>query len=853
MPFPDPAQVGGLELSRLKSGWALSQQGAKTPITQAPAEDEWMDIQGAGTVASVLRDLGHWRLDDASQDFDTSIWWFRLSFDSAINPGAETTPTAQHSLNLEGLASHCDIWFNGQWVLHSSNMFTQHRLDIDGLLKPDGNVLLLRFDALINALGRKRPRPRWRTPMVAHQQLRWHRTTLLGRTPGWSPPAAPVGPWRPIWLESRQVGQLVSSDVMASMDGDDGVLTVCCRFEGHAPPAQRLQLNVTGPDGPLSFPILVSDSGVCKTTARLPNVTLWWPHTHGTPVRYLVSLRIMAPGCADQVIPLRHVGFRKIERVKDSHRFGLQVNHNAVFCRGACWMPLDVVSLQADAPAYRTALEQVRDAGMNMLRIPGSTVYETRPFFDLCDELGILVWQDLMFSNMDYPTEDDEFLQSARSEVNQQLAWMTRHPSLVVVCGNSEVSQQAAMWGADKALWHPAFFHDQLPHLVGATGANLVYWPSSAHGGAFPHQPESGTCSYYGVGAYKRELADGIASGVSFATECLALANIPPDSTLRRSPAGEHPQVHSPAWKSRVYRDLSVGWDFDDVREHYVERLLGVRPDDLRSFDPARHLTLGRAVGAELMGRTMAAWRISSSPCAGALVWYLRDLWAGAGCGLVDDQGAPKAVLHALARVQQAHLAVVEDRGLNGLMLHLINETPQPEHGQVEVVLYRQGDIELARRTLSIDVAARSQGQWPLTDWMDGFMDLNWSYRFGPVAVDLIVVHWRGTSGRRLGQALHFDTRQLIAFNGPPGLTASAVARADGSVTVDICTRAAAYGIHFESFGWQASDEFFHLPPGATRRVHFTPSVNGSPLWFVSLKALNDRAAFSIPLNKALV
>jgi beta-mannosidase len=296
-----------------------------------------------------------------------------------------------------------------------------------------------------------------------------------------------------------------------------------------------------------------------------------------------------------------------------------------------------------------------------------------------------------------------------------------------------------------------------------------------------------------------------------------------------------------------------VGWDFDDVREHYVERLLGVRPDELRAFDPARHLTLGRAVGAEVMARTMALWRTEASSCAGALVWFLRDLWPGAGCGLVDDLGEPKSVMHALKRVQQPQLAVVEDRGLNGLVLHLVNEAEHAIDGMVEVVLYQHGEVELARQTKPVMVPARGAEQWPLTDWLDAFMDLNWTYRFGPAPVDVVVVHWTAVSGETVGRAVHFEPPQLIAFNGEPGLKAVAVRAADGSVVVDVSTRATAYGVHFDTLGWTPSDEFFHLPPGGSHRVRFTPQVNtiAEPVWFASARSLNGRLATPVVMTKA--
>ena len=248
-----------------------------------------------------------------------------------------------------------------------------------------------------------------------------------------------------------------------------------------------------------------------------------------------------------------------------------------------------------------------------MLRVNGCMVYEDDAFFDACDALGLLVWQDFMFANMDYPASDAGFMASVREEARQQLARWQAHPSLAVICGNSEAEQQAAMWGAPREAWAQPLFDEQLAALAGELCPGVTYWPSSAHGGAFPHQNNVGTTSYYGVGAYLRPMEDARRAGLRFATECLAFANVPPPATLARMPGGTSLRTHHPGWKARAPRDLGAGWDFEDVRDHYLQRLYGVDPVALRSTDHERYLQLSRAVSAEVIAGDllrMAASRV---------------------------------------------------------------------------------------------------------------------------------------------------------------------------------------------------------------------------------------------------
>ena len=170
-------------------GWELAFDdagGAVDPPALEARALSWLSAPVPGTAASALRAAGKWTVDDRFP-FDAKDWWYRTSFRAPPAPGARRV------LRLGGLASPCDVWLNGQHVLRSDNMFHLHELDVTELVREE-NTLALRFASLEAALRARRPRPRWRTRLVTQQQLRWHRTTLLGRIPGWTPPAPPIGP-----------------------------------------------------------------------------------------------------------------------------------------------------------------------------------------------------------------------------------------------------------------------------------------------------------------------------------------------------------------------------------------------------------------------------------------------------------------------------------------------------------------------------------------------------------------------------------------------------------------------------------------------------------------------------------
>jgi len=744
-------------------------------------------------------------------------------------------------LGFDGLATLATIWLNGEQILSSDNMFLAHEVEVASL-RSSGNELFLCFRSLDAALARRRPRPRWRAPMVENQQLRWYRTTLLGRTPGWSPPAQCVGPWREVWVSAADK-EAAYVDLQTSLVGEQGSLTIKC---SSSPAAARCVLKLSHGTVCREFAIPRTAEGEFAAQLLLPEVKAWWPHTHGVPTLYRGDLVTFDSGGRElHRWDLRPVAFRNVELDTADDNFQIRVNGVRIFCRGACWTPLDPVRMSSDEQAIRNALHQVRDSGMNMLRLSGTMVYESESFYSTCDELGILLWQDLMFANMDYPLEDPAYKDSVSREVRQQVSKLVAHPSVVLICGNSEVEQQAAMWGAGRELWSPPLFHEHIPALLRESSVDIPYWPSSAHGGAFPHAPNAGTSSYYGVGAYRRPLTDAHLSQVKFASECLAFANVPEPDTLAVMPGGPGIQVHHATWKARSPRDLGAGWDFDDVRDHYVRELFGVDPLTLRYSDPERHLALGRVATAEVMQSAFRAWRDEPS-CGGALIWFLRDLWPGAGWGIIGADSIPKSAYHYLRRTLRPVGLWISDEGCNGLLLHVANDRAESVEGRIELALYRDGERLVARKSRDLSIPGRSVARFAATDWFEGFSDLSYAYRFGPPGQDLVTASLQAASLPTLLETFHAPQGFVAQAAAEIGLAVTAERVPTGAISMKISTRAFAHAVCIEAEGHDCEDQYFHLVPGATRELMLTPRASGSIKNVRGqVRALNSRATAS--------
>ena len=813
-----------LSSGNLDADWQLceSSPGAwadavELELATQGSEHVWFSAQVPGTVARALHLSGCY--DPAQpRTLHDADFWYRATIDGQ----------GEYILEFSGLATLAEIYLDGCLLATSSSMFVPVRLPVQ---LNGASVLCLAFRSLHAHLDRiKPPRARWRVAMVPRQGLRAVRTTLLGHMPSWCPEIHTVGPWQGMRL--IPAGAIKNVRLRTSLNDETGTLSVVihCRVN-----LNGLQLSCAS----VSVELGQANGDCYSATLTIKQVSRWWPNGMGEPTLHEVILQLPSGP-----LTLGRVGFRCIEvdRGDDGRGFGLKVNGRNIFARGAVYTPVDPLHPGSEqGVAERLGL--LAGMGANLLRIAGPFCYESTEFFRQCDTLGLLVWQDLMLANFDYPLADASFVETLENEIKTLLDRVAGSPSLAILCGGSEIHQQASMLGLPAERQQLAFYKARLEQLCSQLVPGLIVVPNSPSGGTLPFSLRDGISHYFGVGAYERPLEDARRAAPRFVTECLAFANVPEPISLEGLGVAA---VHHPAWKAGVPRDRSASWDFEDTRDHYLERLFGLHPASLRRCDPEHYLVASRALAAHIMSVTLAEWRRPASPTRGALVFTAGDLRSGAGWGLIDVAGEPKAPYYGFRQVAQPLSLFLTDEGCNGLDIHLVNDTAQGFRLQLEVCALREGALSVAQGSLVVDVPPGSGLTLEAAQVLGHFFDLTYAFRFGPAGHDSVVVTARQAEDGAVPIFLQACYFPLGPYARPEKIDLQAQAlHEEGAWWLELATESLARFVHIDDRVYRPQDNYFHIPPGQPRRVRLLPREPGAGVPQGRVSALNARHSVS--------
>jgi beta-mannosidase len=409
-------------------------------------------------------------------------------------------------LVAEGLDTFATIFLNGEQIAVTDNMFLGYRFDIKRHLRRGKNKISVLFDS---------PELRAKELEQVHEKLfvslESHRVFVRKAQYSfgwdWGPKLATSGIWKNIRIEYYNRARLRDPFVkIVSVDEQEAVVDIYAEVDRTTEEPLNMSVAIGDGDRILERTVKVEgDSAYARLVILRPR--LWFPNGYGEQHLYTAELNIVS--AAGEAIDRRSVtfGIRTVRLIREpddaGESFTLEVNGIPVYCKGANWIPADNFIPRITASKYETLLRRAREAHMNMIRVWGGGIYEQDIFYELCDRLGLMVWQDFMFACGEYP-EHADFIAGVEKEAVYNIKRLRNHPSIVLWCGNNECEYLFCLRNigcTPDDMKGAVIFRDVLKTICERTDGTRPYWRSSPFGTGHPNDTSNGNHHQWMCGA----------------------------------------------------------------------------------------------------------------------------------------------------------------------------------------------------------------------------------------------------------------------------------------------------------------------------------------------------------------
>ncbi len=809
------------------------------------ADDEWLatvipgGAHGALIEAGLIPDPFYDRNETACAWMEEREWWFRIPFSAPEEP---ISAGERLLLICHGLDTFATLWLDGEEIGRHENMFRPAEIDVSERIRPgQTHLLAIRFDPPLARIAGKTLSAWGRNPERTAM-----RKAQFGYGWDWGPRLPTIGVWRPIELRRHRLAAMAGvhfSTVELTPKADRALVAVRVeaeRFAGTGPLNVRITLS-TAVTRELTTQVvqdltLDGPERLLDATAYLEveHPRLWWTHDLGEPALYNLDVALSQH---DEVLDReqREVGIRTLHldqspdpEERGTRFFRFMLNGVPIFTRGADWIPCDSFVEAIPPQRYQHLITAARDANMTMLRIWGGGIYEHDVFYETCDQLGVLVWQDFMFACAMYPEDDPEFVAEVDAEARYQIRRLRSHPCLALWCGNNE-----NQWLHDMRYWddpqppaYGALYYDQiLPIAVAELDGRTPYWPGSPFGGDDHNDRRQGNVHNWDVwhGNVPRHFgeqprADRSPAGVSFLRYAEDMGRFcsefgmhaaPVLDTLRRVIPADQLYHHSPAmdWHNK-----------DNPKDKGDNLMLTVTglPQDL-----AEYVDFSMIAQAEGLKFGIEHYRRRKPHCSGTLVWQLNDCWPVLSWSVLDYYGVGKAGYYYLRRVYSPVLASFKTLPDGGVELWLTNDTLAAREETVAVKLGTFTGHTVWHE--EIDVAVPANSSQPVGHWR---VD-----QLGAAADRYLVVR---SLANTFPANRHFfaAVKDLQRTATPPSMNVSPIDNHELQVELTAANDAYAYFVHLTvpHEATRFSDNYFDLEPGERRFVTIAnPAISLSP------------------------
>ena len=681
-------------------------------------------------------------------------WRYETVFD--LPDDAETN--APLWLVFDGLDTVAEIWLNDRPLAATQNMFRSYRFKVNSDISKKGNRLRIVFRSPLQWV-RTHKRPIRQMPSVRHPDRVFLRKTQYSFGWDWGPQYPTTGIWRPVYLLRQRAGIEHIYFETSELKNDHARIRLKCTLWGEAPEDATIEYELHHKERMLTGR-LKGNGKVFRGELQIDRPELWWPNGQGDAALHQLTLRLKDD--AGNVLDERErlVGIRTVELVtekKGKPEFYFKINGRKIFVKGANWIPADSFLPRVKKETYTQLLTLAKDGHLNALRVWGGGIYEDDAFYELCDRLGLMVWQDLMFACAGYPEEAD-FLQEVRDELADNIGRLQAHPSIILWCGNNE----------NEWIWHrdmgtptaemPGFelFHQKIPTWLKEWDTSRPYWPTTPWGNeADPNAWQSGNRHAWEIWSFWKDYASVQTDQSLFVTEFgfQAPAHV---QTMRNSLPETDCEVQSQAF------------EWHNKQEEGPERLFRFLSGHLpvhTKFEDFIYLTqLNQAFALQ---SCLEHWR-TNGMTNGAIIWQINDCWPVSSWSFIDYDLRPKLSYYQIKR-SFAPVLLTFKRIDSGFKLLLKNESRTSFSGKIVLMRFdtQQGNLRsIFEKTLQQNAGKQSlifnqksskqQGVWIATAYDENgsmvarnvFPETKWKYLVLPSTKGKI--HWNRVGKNQL-------------------------------------------------------------------------------------------------------
>lgn len=674
--------------------------------------EEWRSAEVPGVVHLDLLDHGvipdPWvaKNEELVQWVEKESWEYRTYFDISKSQ----ISADGFDLVFEGLDTYAEVRLNGQQVLSANNMFRTWRIPIEKHLRVGKNELIVTFQSPYEAHGAQVQFLDYQLPAGSEEgEVKvspYTRKAAYHFGWDWGPRLVTSGIWRPVYLERYERARLADVQILQKRLADEEAELEAI-VEVHTEKEVEVSLKVQNEQQAFS---LAAGKNVLKVPFRIANPRRWWPSGWGDPYLYEIPVQLFHKGIllASDTLP---VGLRTVELIqkKDSigESFYFKVNGEKLFARGANYIPQSHFLPDVNAGDYSRLLAQVKESGMNMLRVWGGGIYEDDLFYQLCDELGILVWQDFMFANSMYPG-DKEFLENVAAEVTDNIKRLRNHPSIIHWNGNNEMQVAWENWGWQDAfgyseqdsvkIWQDylVLFHYLIPSLVDSLDDRSYTTTSPLSNWGTPENFKFGSMHYWGVWHGGDSFEDYRDNVGRFMAE-YGFQSFPDMETISYFADSSDWSLESQVMKHHQKSYVGNGMIEQHIKKYYGEAA------DFPDFVEKSQLTQTLA-----MQKAIDAHRLAKGYCWGSLFWQLNDCWPGPSWSAIDVFGREKKFYKALDYLY-APVAVIPGVEKDSLQFTMINDLIFDFSGVVTFKFYDQKNRKVGGKNMQVSCDKNSK------------------------------------------------------------------------------------------------------------------------------------------------